>query len=221
MRVDDGSDYLALIRRRPRPSVDQMRAFARFLASDHSWYKKLPLRGAGEPFFLYLDPQVHVARVRTATGEIVARDVTRELGDRNCYEFRIGLRPGDVDPGATGPLHYIFSGTGTSEYRELYGYWSYWNFGPPAQPPAEALADASLGIQVLNDQMDPIAVPPDLLERGLVYLRATISGNLGPTAEEYTRLRRTEGLPDPFEDQARQLEELMTAMRRVTARVYA
>jgi hypothetical protein len=45
----------------PTSSLGQRRRFAAFVANDHSWYKKFPLHGLGEPFFVYLDPFVHKA----------------------------------------------------------------------------------------------------------------------------------------------------------------
>jgi hypothetical protein len=220
MRIDDTSRYLPLVRERPRPTTRQMRAFARFLAGDHSWYKKLPLRGSGEPFFIYLDPEVHMARVHTETGATVAREVTRQPDERNFYMCRIDLQPGDLDPGAVGPLNYLFSKTSTAEYRERYGYWSYWNWGPPDQPQGAALALAADQLRVCGEDLEPIPVPDELLELGLVYLRATISGHLGPTEDEYERLRETEQLPDPYEDQLAQLLELETAMERIANQIY-
>jgi hypothetical protein len=73
---------------------------------------------------------------------------------------------------------------------------------------------------VAGDDVQPIPVPEELLDLGLVYLRATISGQLGPSADEYERLRETHGLPDPDEDQAAQLVQLEAAMRRVAAHIY-
>lgn len=68
--------------------------------------------------------------------------------------------------------------------------------------------------------MTPIPVPEELLDLGLVYLRATISGQLGPTEDEYERRWDIEGLPDAYEDQAAQLAELEAAMRRIADRIY-
>lgn len=223
MVIDDTSRYLGLVREKPRPTKRQMRAFARFLASDHSWYKKLPLRGAGEPFFVFLDPTVHTARIKRADGTFAARDVVedpKEHGLVRYREYRIALQPGDLEPGFTGPLHYEFSNTGSAEYRERYSYWGYWNWGLPDQPRAEALEQAARGLRVWGEDAAPIPVPEELLDLGLVYLRATISGQLGPTEDEYERLRGTEGLPDAYEDQASQLAELEAAMRRVADRIY-
>ena len=63
-------------------------------------------------------------------------------------------------------------------------------------------------------------MPFALLNIGLVYLRATISGDLGPMEEDYDRLREEHGLPDPLDDQRAQLDELAAAMRRVSEHVY-
>lgn len=71
----DTDPYVQMIRRTPRPTRSQMRAFAGFVAHDHSWYQRLPLRGAGEPFFLYLDVNPHAARVKREGDTYAARDV--------------------------------------------------------------------------------------------------------------------------------------------------
>lgn len=212
--------YLAAIRATPRPSSEQMRAFAWFVAGAHSWYKRLPLMGVGEPFFLYFDVAPHAACIEREDGSNVYRDVIREVGPRGFYECRIDLRPGDVDPGETGPLHYLFGGLGTPEYRERFGGWTYWNFGPPEQPRREALADAAGRLRVRDFDTKEMPVPPEILDLGLVYLRATISGELGPAEEEYRELQAEHELPDPLDDQAQQVEMMMSAMEEVTSRIF-
>lgn len=64
MIVADTAIYVELVwRRRGRPIVRSMRF--RFLANDRSWYERLPLRGVGEPFSVYLDPNVLTITGRT------------------------------------------------------------------------------------------------------------------------------------------------------------
>lgn len=63
-------------------------------------------------------------------------------------------------------------------------------------------------------------VPDEALDLGLVYLRATVSGYMGPNADEYEQLRAVSGLPAAVDDQAIQRAELVSAMRRVVAWAY-
>lgn len=218
-RVTD--HYLELVRARPRPTRRQMAAFARFVAGDHSWYKHLPILGAGEPFFLYLHPNVHAYLATRDTGEQVWREVIREQVPGGLFpEYRIDLHPGDRKPGFLGPLHYVFSRHGTADYRAAFGHWCYWNHGPADQPPELALAQVAAGLRVGDEHGEPLPVPTAALERGLVYLRATVSGYLGPTESRYEELRAEHDLPDPDEDAAEQHGALVAAMKSVVAWVY-
>lgn len=108
----------------PRPTSKQIRAFARHVAADHSWYKKLPMKGSGEPFFLYLHPAPHAIQVVNEDGSHAWRPIVRdESGERPWIpRWSIGLEPGDVPP-RVAPLNYIASGMSTDDRRERLGYW--------------------------------------------------------------------------------------------------
>lgn len=214
MNAPSVARYLEQIQRTPRPAAAQFEAFAHFVANDHSWYKHLPLEGAGEPFFLYLAPHPHEILVDTRAGSKAWRPVVSEPDARGINWFRIELEDGDLDPGPTGPLHYVMSGTDTATYYKRYGRWAYWNHGPPDQPADEAIDAAERNLKVLDATGQPIPVPREALTRGLVCLRATISGSQGGG------FRDAEGTTAQDQDRRAQLRAMVTAMERVVDWVY-
>lgn len=119
MGIDDTSRYLELVREKPPPTRRQLRAFARFLAGDHSWYKKLPLRGSGEPFFVFLDPTVHTARIKRTDGTFAARDVVEELkedGPLPTTNIELTSSQGTSSPGS---LDSFTTSSATSAARSI------------------------------------------------------------------------------------------------------
>ena len=155
---EDG--YLDLVRRHPRPSDDQIAAFARFVATDHSWYKHLPRTGRGEPFFFYLDPHVHELLLDVVDGSGVWRPIIRELGRFPFPTFAVGYEAGDVADDSIAPMDHVARRATTAEWRERYGIFNYWNHGPPDQPPAEAVEAADRGLRYADDNGLQRRVPP-------------------------------------------------------------
>lgn len=212
--------YVALMLGRARPSSEQIRAYARFVAHDHSWYKKLPMRGEGEPFFLYLDPYAHGALLDREDGSRAWRKIVRVPREPAWFpRWGIDIQDGDIEPSIVG-LNYHCRGMSTAEYRERLGWWSYWNWGRPDQPRAEAVAQAAAQVTVRDDDGDAVPVPVEVLGLGLVYLRATVCGDMGPMADEYEALQQSDGLPDVAADGDQQRTELVAAMERVVAWIY-
>jgi hypothetical protein len=180
----------------PRPTKSQMQAFALFLSDDHSWYKKLPLHGPGEPFFCYIHPHMHQIHVDSTTGRGGWRDfVDNETATWTGDRLRVQLQPGDVEPELWQPVTQIAGGRTTAEVWTARSRFSYWNFGSPGQPPAEALSQAEAGLKILDDDGSPVGVPGAGLAAGLVYLRGTVSPRLWPTEERYESLRAQYDLP--------------------------
>lgn len=215
------TSYRELVRRHPRPTDDQIRAFATFVGRDHSWYKHLPMDGMGEPFFFYLDPHVHALLIQTEGGGAAWRALLRDPPPSQPWypRWRIDLQPGDIEPRNLAPLNHSARGMATAEYRTRLGHWSYWNHGPRDQPRDAALLSAVQHLRVQGDDGRPVAVPHEALELGLVHLRATISG-LGPMEEQYERLREEWRLPSAEDDHAQQYEQILAALHRVAAWIY-
>lgn len=111
-------------------------------------------------------------------------------------------------------------GRTTQEYLEEFGYWSYWNWGRPDEPPEDVLARAEARLRIGDEHGQPRPVPREVLERGLVYLRATVSPGLGPMQADYDALRVEHDLLPADEDRAHQLAALEDAMGRVADWVY-
>lgn len=211
-------DLLAAI---PRPTDDQISGFAANVAHAHSWYKKLSMLGEGEPFFLYLHPYPHAMTIERMDGSSVWRDVVREPIEGSIISnWRVDLQDGDVHPGRTGPLAYLFGNLTTAEHQERLGHWSYWNWGHAGQTRVEALEQAAAGLRVALPGGEQVAIPEVGLELGLVYLRATVYGDMGPRTSQYEKLRAEHGLPTVEEDQAAQFDEMRDAMRRVVTWAY-
>ena len=181
--------YLDLVRKHPRPTSTQIRSFTDFVSNDHSRYKRLPIAGQGEPFFLYLRPHVHEALVDTLDGGQARRPVTVLSSDAGPI-LAIAYELGDVhiDESEIAPLSYTFAVPSVS-YRERYGLLSYWNHGEPDQPREAALAAAKRGLTYRDDGGSEHRVPAAVLAEGLVYLRATVSpGRFDRTDEAAERI---------------------------------
>lgn len=211
--------YREAIAHVPRPTTEQIRAFACFVANDHSWYKKLPLQGAGEPFFLYLHPAPHAVQVSIEVGGTAWRPIVRDPGEPAWFtRWAIGLEPGDIPP-RLAPLNYLARGLSTAAYRDRLGYWGYWNWGRADQPRVAAIEQAASRLRV-STETGEVAIPEVCLELGLVYLRATVSGEMGPMSNEYEQLRADQRLLSAEDDCLVQVEEMAAAMNRVVSWAY-
>ena len=217
--TDDTQVYLDLVRRSSRPTDDQIRSFAHFVSTDHSWYKHLTISGRGEPFFFYLDPHVHEELVGDANGARVWRAIVRETGSA-IPGFAIAYEDGDDRPGeALVGLNYFARRNTTAQWRDRFGLFSYWNHGPPDQPSAEAIEAAQHDLRYGDDQGHARSIPLEVLERGLVYLRATVfPGRFNSIDDEAERI--SNGLPSADADRETQVEEMIQSMRRVVTWVY-
>lgn len=214
------SDYVDLIRQGPCPSDAQITRFARHVAGDHSWYKKLPMLGRGEPFFLYLDTHPHAVLVDRLDGTKAWRPIGRQRRENAVLDsFVVQRGPGDA-PGKDMALQYYARGKTTDEYRASLGHWLYWNWGRPDQPESEALAHAASSLRVHRSDGSAIEIPQDILELGLVYLRATVSGYMGPTEAEYEAIRAEHELPTAEQDCLTQIAEMTAAMRNVRGAIF-
>ena len=49
-------EYVSLLSELPRPGEDEIDNFVRFVASAHSWYKRIPYLLPGVPFHFFMDP---------------------------------------------------------------------------------------------------------------------------------------------------------------------
>lgn len=214
--------YFGWVRRHsPEPTDTQCRNFALRLAEDHSWYKHLPLEGPGEPFFVYLDPNIQQVFVPAAGG---GGGTWREVVRRGVAGLTVDRQPGDESAGGDDREDYMvghdLGRETTSEYRREYGYWAYWNFGAPGQDRETAIAGASSGLVLADDRGEDVRIPADILRVGLVYLRATISPFLSYEAATYEQLRDLRGLPSHEEDRRAQLDALLQAMFSVRHLVF-
>lgn len=64
-------DYRSLARQVPRPTADQIAAFAAHVAQAKSWYKHLPFFPPGAPFHVFVDPWAGMDRIRTRERGVV------------------------------------------------------------------------------------------------------------------------------------------------------
>jgi hypothetical protein len=63
-------EYVSLFRAFPKPTIDQMWAFAHHVSRAHSWYKHLPLLPPGSPFSFFCDPGAGMQRTIERDGSI-------------------------------------------------------------------------------------------------------------------------------------------------------
>lgn len=144
--------YLGMVRRLPRPSVEQTYRFAWFVAEAHSWYKHLPPDNK-VPFFFYLDPYAGMNLVVTPTQELAIVEIT----DQSTR------------------FHYTWQTT--ADYRRRFGHWNYsapygtsFMFGSDGG----MVNTAGVGTAVLDEQGNWVAVPPPLLEAGKAEVNAFV-----------------------------------------------
>jgi hypothetical protein len=218
--LDDAQVYLDLVRRSSRPTDEQIRSFAHFVSTDHSWYKHLPIGGRGEPFFFYLDPHVHEEFVEIAPGIRAWRSIVREeIGPAQIPGFAIAYKDSDLPSGSIAPLNYRARRNTTAQWRNRFGLFSYWNHGPPDQPPDEAIESARRGLRYGDDHGAALPVPLEVLQRGLVYLRASVyPGHFDSIEDQAERI--SNGLPAVAADREVQFDEMVESMRQVVDWVY-
>ncbi len=137
--------------------------------------------------------------------------------------LKLDLRPGDMlDPNRF-PFNVIqsFNGMTTASRRKSYGCWRYWNFGRPDETREEHLDQARRELRVMDDRGAMHAIPDEVLETGLVYLTATVSGSpSSAVAEEYDAYQAAFDLPPWKVEYQRQQEELKVTMDRVRTLVW-
>lgn len=215
--------YLELVRRTIlRPTAEQCRAYALRVSGHHSWYKHLPLVEPGEPFLLYLHPHAHEVHVDREDSQGAWRPFVRGGVNRRGWPvLTLDLQPGDLaDEMLVSLAPRYAEGLTTQEFRSQYGCWTYWNHGRPGQPVEQVLEHAAASLRVLDDDQQPVPVAPDVLAASLVYLRGTVSPELGPAEEEYEQLRAERGLPGHHEEREDQLRALEAAMEQVLDLIY-
>ena len=221
-------DYYDLIRATvPQPTDEQISRFIGYIVNSHSWYKKLPLLPPGEPFYLYLSPHVHQVSIANDDATISYwRDIIEEAPvdeDRMFPKYAVDYREGD-EPLSDGE---VFLGTWaknmtSQQRRERYGHWLYWN---PGTGRGERLDDVDFGVQELyvvgdtvaldadGEPVDRVHVPTELVEKGLVYLTATVSGTLLQAREdEYSAYRAAFDVPSIEDAQCQQVKAIKEAL---------
>ena len=117
--------YASLVRNLPRPTPDQMLAFARYVSNAHSWYKHLPWFPPGAPFYFFLDPAAGMQRAVAPNGSV-----------------RVSVRE---EPG----FHY--SWIRTEEYRARFGQGVY---GPDGAFDSEGVPPRCGGAALLKRLID-------------------------------------------------------------------
>lgn len=210
--------YRALFDGSAEPTARQIRSYCGYVSRAHSWYKKLPLVRPGEPFFLHLNPHVHECFVKGDEGRPGGwRELVRApFGSSGMTHIVVDADLSEQPMG----LDYYAKGWTTVEYHEALHRWTFANFGGPGQDRVSAISQATGRVAVNGDLGEDIVVPAEVLARGLVYLRGTVSPDLGPMEGTYNDLRRVGAAPDPDEDRAAQFDEMTAAMERVAEWVY-
>jgi len=74
----------------PRPTDEQIANFAHYVANAKSWYKHLPLRPPGDPFYFYIDPNAGRDRLLRDDGAVAYRDRT-DKSDAFHYSWMLTL----------------------------------------------------------------------------------------------------------------------------------
>lgn len=92
-------EYREMVSDLPRPTRQQMEAFALHISGAHSWYKHLPALPPGVPFHFWLDPAAGLDRVSEPDG-------TLRMVARHTKGFHYASLP-------------------TAEYRDRFGFLAY------------------------------------------------------------------------------------------------
>ena len=133
--------------------------------------------------------------------------------------FEIAYEDGDQPNESIAPMNYLARRNTTAQWRDQFAMFSYWNHGPPDQPSAEAIEAAQRRLRYGDDHGTERAVPLEVLERGLVYLRATVyPGHFDNVDESAEQLAN--GLPSAEADRETQVADMIHSMHRVVAWVY-
>ena len=145
------SEYRTLARSLPVPTQKHIRAFAKFVAGAHSWYKHLHLLPAKEPIQIFLDPAAGMQLTQAADGRVTA-----------------AVREGSG-------LHY--SWLRTAEHRERFGHLAF----SRSSGTSVSLQSTDGGRFIGGDDAPCVYVPSSqalhrLPEEALIAGRAHISG---------------------------------------------
>lgn len=215
--MDDGdvSEYLRMVRETPRPSEKQIVAFADFVSRAHSWYKHLPQEGRGSPFFIYLRPHSHEVWVDVGDGESGWRPIVHDgRDDSPVPHYAVGYRSGDNPPRRNRVPAYSVANMTSAESLERYGLLRYWEHGAPGQSRGSALYQARQDLRFQDDEGRHQPIPTAALERGLVYLRASVHPRRSPRNDP------TVNSSPAAQDRATQMQEMVNAARDVVGWVY-
>jgi hypothetical protein len=153
-------EYRELLAGVPTPSREQMEAFARFVATAHSWYKHLPLLPPGIPMTFFLDPGAGAQRIVDWRGRV-------RLVDRVESGFHYSWRP-------------------TAEYRDRFGHAAYartTRAGMPVVGTSISLIRWNLSQLVPSEDKPAIfepgrarlvALPDEVVEAGTAFLSGVV-----------------------------------------------
>ena len=149
-------NYVHAVKRLPPPTKAQTAQFAAHVASDHSWYKHLPLYPK-TPLYFFLDPKAGMRPVHDSNGE------TRYLT-------------------VTDPCGLGGSGMTTKRYRERFGYWNYHmdrGAGPADPIQANPRKKSVFGseLKLLGPNGEHYEIPPCIFYKGRTLVSALVHYN--------------------------------------------
>ena len=112
----------------PRPSLEQVDNFVKFVSGAHSWYKHLPLLPPGMPFFFFLDPFSGYDKRFSRDGSVVHVERT-ENSERLHYSWMFTRtyreRFGHLDYAMNdGTKVLLRTSTATHEYADPPKFWT-------------------------------------------------------------------------------------------------
>lgn len=184
MNVLSLDQYRALVAALPDPTREQMVAFAKYLASAHSWYKALPSRLTAAPLHVFLDPAAGMELVRRPDGSMESR-IRAERG-----------------------FHY--SWLPTREHRERFGHWAFSRSGGTAV--ALVSPDGTSRVGADDDApmvFDPStwtrsAIPRDVTQAGAAVISAIIHPHAAGCVKVWHEIAMDDGFELPEESGGRE-----------------
>lgn len=162
------NEYLDIVRKLPRPSLDQTEKFLNNFSTIHSWYKKLGYP-KGKAFLFYLDPNA---------GRLFYYKGTKDYYHKDCWKEnwpKLTTTPGLPENDEPFQLNY----NETERYLTRYGHWSYYTNGDDriweiTEENGMIEKYSGIGYNILTPENKLILMPDNIKELGTVEINKLI-----------------------------------------------
>ena len=162
------NEYLDIVRKLPRPSLDQTMNFLNAFSTFHSWYKKLGYP-KGKAFLFYLDPNA---------GRLFYYKGIKDYYYSDSWQENLPIHtttPGLPENDKPFQLNY----NATKRYLTRYGHWCYYTNGGDTiweitEENGMIEEYTGIGYNILTPENKLILMPDDIKELGTVEINKLI-----------------------------------------------